>query len=167
MGRSGVIRMRWLGVALLALALAGCGFQLRGAAQVSPSLQPLQLEGYALSPLMGELRRALRANGVALTEGRQGAAAALQITEDRLDRRVLSVGGRNRPREHQLTYLLGFAVVGADGAERIPPQRIVVQREYAFDETGVLGKEDEAEQLHKEMIRDAVHQLLRRLAATN
>ena len=165
MGRSGVKMMRWLGVALLALAVGGCGFQMRGSAELSSSLQPLHLAGYQFSPLMRELRRTLGSGGVALAETRAGARAALVIHENEVKRRVLSVNRNGDTQEYELTYLLSFSVVDAQGRERLARQRIVIQRDFLFDERGVLGKEGEQEQLTKEMIRDAARQLLRRLSA--
>ena len=165
MSRLGLNTLGWLSVALLALALGGCGFQLRGAVELPGSLQPLYLSGYQFSQTVRELRRALNANDVAVADGREGARAAVLIHEDRLDRRVLSVNRDGDAQEYELTYLLDFSVVDAQGRERIERQRILIQRDFLFDETGVLGKEGEQEQLHKEMIREAVQQLLRRLSS--
>ena len=165
MGRVGMNMMRWLGLALLALAVSGCGFQLRGTAELSSSLQPLYLAGYQHKPVIRELRRALTTNGVALADDREGARAALVIHQGRFDRRVLSVDRAGDVQEYELTYRLAFSVVDAEGRKRLERQRILIQRDLLFDETGVLGKEGEQEQIKKEMIRDAVRQLLRRLSS--
>lgn len=164
MGRLGLNTMRWLGVTLLALAVGGCGFQLRGSAELPASLQPLYLAGYQHSEVVRELRRTLKTNGVIVSDTLEGARAGLMILEDNTDRRVLSVDTGGDAQEYELTYLLSFSVVDATGQERLPRQRIVVQRDYLYDATGVLGKQVEEEQLRKEMVRDAVHQLLRRLS---
>ena len=165
MKRIGMRITKWLSVALLALAVSGCGFQLRGAAELSSSLQPIHLAGYQHSLVVRELRRALNTNGVSVADGREGARSAVLIHQDQFDRRVLSVNRNGDAQEYELTYQLGFSLVDLQGRTLIDQQRIVIQRDFVFDETGVLGKEGEQEQLRKEMIRDAVHQLLRRLSS--
>ena len=45
------------------------------------------------------------------------------------------------------------------------PDRVTVRREYTFDDTGVLGKEDEASILQRELREDLARQLLLRIIA--
>jgi LPS-assembly lipoprotein len=50
-------------------------------------------------------------------------------------------------------------------AEIIPRTEMVLQRDFTYDDTQLLGKENEAELLYRDMKDDAVLQLARRLAA--
>jgi LPS-assembly lipoprotein len=49
--------------------------------------------------------------------------------------------------------------------ELIPNTEIVLQRDLTYDDTQLLGKENEQELLYRDMKNDAVLQLARQLAA--
>jgi LPS-assembly lipoprotein len=49
--------------------------------------------------------------------------------------------------------------------ELIPNTEIVLQRDMTYTDTQVLGKENEAELLYRDMKNDAILQLARQLAA--
>ena len=51
------------------------------------------------------------------------------------------------------------------GKELIPESEIFQQREITFNETAALSKESEEALLYRDMQRDIVQQLVRRLAA--
>jgi LPS-assembly lipoprotein len=55
-------------------------------------------------------------------------------------------------------------LTGKDGKALAESQTIRVQRDHAFDRLNVLAKEREEQELRREMQRDAVQQILRRLS---
>lgn len=148
---------------LVTVAAGGCGFHLRGAVELPfPSLY-VNVSG--ASQFGTDLKRALRASNVRLTENSKEAAATLTILNELRERQILSLGGQGRVREFQLRYRLAFQVT--DGKRVItPPTEIVLKRDISFNDSEVLAKQSEEALLYRDMERDAVQQLLRRLEAT-
>jgi LPS-assembly lipoprotein len=118
----------------------------------------------AQSDFVQDLRRALAASGAALAPRRAEATAVLRVERDELLERVLSVSGRNVPREYELTYVVRFSVEGAAGT-LLPAEEVSVSREFSFDERAVLAKEREQEVLRAALARDLAGVVLNRLAS--
>jgi LPS-assembly lipoprotein len=167
MNRLGVpVRILFL---LAASALAGCGFELRGArgAVLAPELAALRVTAAgALShpPVLIEVREALRTHGgVRVVE--EAGTPTLTLLEETIESELLATDGSGRATDHLLNYRLSFALSDAGGREWLAPQAIRLQREFRLDRLNVLAKDREEDLLRREMRRDAVEQLLRRLAA--
>jgi LPS-assembly lipoprotein len=60
---------------------------------------------------------------------------------------------------------LRFQLLDRAGKALIPPTSLTARREYTFDDSQVLGKEQEEALLYRDMQNDLVQQLMRRLAA--
>lgn len=151
--------------ALVAGVLAGCGFRLQGKVPLPAALALTWVEtDDAQTDFVQDLRRSLRASGAALAPTRAGATAVLRIERDELLERVLSVSGRNVPREYELTYVVRFAVEGPAGA-LLPEEEVSVSREFSFDERAVLAKEREQEMLRAALARDLAGVVMNRLAS--
>jgi LPS-assembly lipoprotein len=154
-----------LGRVLLVLAaatLAGCGFHLRGAVELP--FPTLYVNVSNVSQFGNELKRALRASDVHLTDTAKEAAATLSILSELRERHILSLGGQGRVREYELRYRVAYQVTNAKGVIA-PPTEIVLRRDISFNDAEVLGKEAEEALLYRDMQLDAVQQLLRRLEA--
>lgn len=153
-------------VAVLAGALpAGCGFRLQGKVPLPAALAVTWVEtDDAQSDFVQDLRRALRTSGARFAPDKASATAVLRIDRDELLERVLSVSGRNVPREYELTYVVRFAVQGPAG-ELLPAEEVSVSREFSFDERAVLAKEREQEMLRAALARDLAGVVMNRLAS--
>ncbi len=148
----------------LALALSGCGFQLRGAANIP--FESLAIRGAENTPFHVELRRSLIANRtLRVLDDPKLAQAILQVTGMSQERRILSLSGAGRVREFQLVYRVSFRVHDGKGRELIAPNEIVLRRDITFNDSQVLAKEQEEILLVRDMQSDAVQQVLRRLSA--
>lgn len=143
--------------------LAGCGFQLRGAARLPFSSLHVQLSPG--TPLGQEIRRALRASDVRIEETAANAEATLIIMSELREKQILSLGGQGRVREYQLRYRLAYQVTGPKATTIAPPSEIVLKRDISFNDNEALAKESEETLLYRDMQTDAVQQLLRRLQA--
>lgn len=141
-------------IAFLALLLlAGCGFQLRGAASVPPEMARTYTEtGDRYSIFYRKLARSLRGSGVELVDTPGNATAVLSIMSDDTGQRVLSVSARNVPREFEVYYAVVYQVQTPDRT-LMPAREQILTRDYTWDETQVLGKEKE-EALLREAIAD-------------
>ncbi len=164
--------MRALLVSLALTSLAGCGFHLRGADAVEfpPSLQHLRVtmtDRMAYPPLLVEMRNALRTRaGVTLEESTAKAPQLDLSGETFISEPLVSVVETNvKASGYVLSYKVAFNLKDAAGKELVPTQSVKVQREYDFDPNNIVAKEKEEEFLRSEMQRDAVQQIIRRLAA--
>lgn len=152
-------------VACAWLAVAGCGFQLRGADPVSPALSPLAIDAVRSgSALLPPLRRALVEAGVDLVGDDEGPRTRLLINADFAGERVIAVTPQGQPREAELFYTVEFQLVDV-GGELLLDKAVTLRREFAISERDVLGKTHEAEVLADALVRDMVVSILRQLAA--
>ncbi len=156
-------RRRLLLAGAASALLAGCGFQLRGAARLPFSSLHVQLSPGTL--LGQEIRRALRASDVRIEETPATAEATLIILSELREKQILSLGGQGRVREFQLRYRLAYQVTGPKASIIAPPSEIVLKRDISFNDNEALAKESEEALLYRDMQTDAVQQLLRRLQA--
>ena len=160
--------MRWIvrcGVGLtLMLLLAGCGFQLRGQAQLPPELrvtyvQSQQAIGMPPGILNRKLRSTLASNGVTQ------ATAIITILSEGSGRRTVAADRFDIKREYGLDYTAIYEVKLADGKVLIPAESIGANRALLFDENRVLGFEAAQESLVESMAEDLAGQIVRRLQA--
>lgn len=143
------------------LALAGCGFRLRGFDDPSPVLDELSLAGPD-----GELSRLSRERlEAAGTRVRDGAALRLNLGEAEIRRRGLSVLDSG-PRDEEMTLVAPFSVQRAsDGAYLLDQQRLEVSTRYTVSDADLLNQEELREEARRELLDAAVRQLLDRLRA--
>lgn len=145
----------------LILLLAGCGFHLRGSQGEFESIPPVFVRGG--DPAALELRQMLRMAGTVVAPTPAEADLVVAVTEVRRERRVLSVGTRGRVQEYELVYQLDWHGEDRGGREILAAQTISQSRSFSFDETDVIAKSNEEEFLFRDMQRNAVMQVMRRL----
>ena len=149
--------------AAVALLLAGCGFQLRGVADVP--FESLYLPN-ATSGIALDLKRNIQiGTNAKVVDDPAKAEAVLQFTEEARQKEVLSLTGTGKVREFQLRYRVGFRVHDGKGGEYVPQSTIQLTRDVTFNDTEILAKEQEEQLLFRDMQSDMVQQILRRLAA--
>jgi LPS-assembly lipoprotein len=154
---------------LVAGAVAGCGFQLRGAnGTYTMPFQSIYLGFPDTSALGTELKRNLRATDqVVIADKAEQAEAQFVLLGEVRNKSILSLNSLGRVREYLLSYTVSYTVRDARGAVLVPPTEISLRRNMAFDETQVLAKESEEALLYRDMQADLVQQIMRRLAAMN
>ncbi len=158
------MRRTWLLV--LILALAGCGFHLRGEVKLPANISTVRIEA-PNRLLQDELSIYLKAGGAHVTTRAEPADATLALSGEDFQRRVLSVDpNTGKAREYELAYTVSVSMTRADGSVLLAPQQVRLVRDYVYDQDAVLGKSREEDVLRDEMRRDAVQQVLRRMAAT-
>ena len=156
---------RRVAVALLALSLAGCGFQLRGQASLPEVMARTYIEtDDTFSEFYRRLKQALSSAGVEVIKQRDAASAVIHIRTDHTGQRVLSVSARNLPREYEVYYTISFSVVAGDEV-LIEAQTVTLTRDYTYDETMVLGKSEEVQVLRQAIARDLVQLVTRQLTS--
>ena len=152
-----------LAIAVLCVAMASCGFQLRGQAPIPYKSIFIETTGYSL--FANDLERAIRAGSdTKVTHKREDAEAVLKIVSEYQDKRILSLSVGGKVREFELRYIINYRLIdrGAN-VDLAPPGVIELHRDMTYDDTQVLAKESEEILLFKDMKADAVQQMLRRL----
>lgn len=147
------------------VALAGCGFQLRG--QESLPFNSVYVSGDAANPTIAQLRQAIAAApGTRLSAKPDEAQAALYVMSVRQEKFILSLNVAGRVREYDLRLTVTYRLLDREGDELIPPSQILLNRVLPWNETQVLAKAEEEQILYRDMQADAVQQIMRRLSAT-
>ncbi|MEJ8840577.1 LPS-assembly lipoprotein LptE [Ramlibacter sp. AN1133] len=158
---------RRLVLTVAAALLAGCGFQLRQAPDFV--FDSIAINAPAGSPLAGELRRSLAADGRVrvLPAGTDMAKArvVLDVPTELREKVVVGLNASGQVREFQLRTRVHFRLRTGQGKELIPDTELLQQRDISFNEAAVLAKEAEEALLYRDMQTDLVQQLMRRLAA--
>ena len=144
------------------LLLSGCGFELRGKADLSFDTIYIQGPNYTVAK---DLRKALKINGVTVVNSADDADLLLDFLSEVYDRRILSLSGRGRVTEYELIYTLNFRLKNAGSELWGPAQTIEGRRDFSYDDTQVLAKSYEEARLREDMQADAVREIMRRLIA--
>ncbi|MDM0014004.1 LPS assembly lipoprotein LptE [Variovorax sp. J22P168] len=150
--------------AIAALALPGCGFELRKA----PDFAFKSIVVTGNGAFSNYLRRQLRAAGtveVLAADQADKAEAVLELLGESRNNVVLSTTPDGQVRELQLILTLRFRVRGQGGRELLAPTQLQQSRDITYNETAALAKEGEAELLYRDMQSDIAQQVMRRLAA--
>lgn len=153
-------------LALPAIALAGCGFQLRKAPDFA--FDSILVPGIG-SGVGNDLRRSLASTGKLRVLPADAAPTQAQVICDIQDETrqkvVVGLNASGQVREFQLRLRVRFRLRTPQGRELIPSTEIQLTRDISFNESAVLAKEAEEAVLYRDMQNDLVQQLMRRLAA--
>ncbi len=149
-----------LGAAAL---LAGCGFELR-----RPPVMPFQtlaLTGFPpRSPLAAEFKRQL-GDAVRVVDAPAQAQVVLHAVADERSKSVVASTSAAQVREFQLKLRFQFEARTPGGKPLIASAELLQTRDLSYSETAALAKQQEEDELYREMQTDIVLQVLRRLAA--
>lgn len=146
---------------LLLLMLEGCGFRLRGSLGEFEAMPATQVRGN--DPAVFDLRQYLRSGGTEIVEDPAQAELIVIIEDVTRSRRVLSVGTTGRVQEYELIYQIRFRAEDRRGDRLLDDQIITQTRNFEFDEIDVTSKSNEEDFLFRDMQRNAVMQIMRRV----
>ncbi len=152
-------------VALLSLVLAGCGFQLRGAPPVPPGLQPLAVS--CVEQIPGELCRAVKEQlelGKIDVRDPEQADYILRLRGFQQDRRASAITLRASAAEYTLRQTVKMDVLTRDELPLIAETSLNSSETYRYDETNVLAKQREEEELRQQLYERLAQQIIFRLA---
>jgi LPS-assembly lipoprotein len=146
-----------------ALLLSGCGFQLRGEANLPPEMGRTQMiVNDEYSTLARRVRVILERSGVQFVAAEQ-ATAILEIPQNEVVTEVLTIADNARAREYRVTYTVRFRLTDAEGRELIDWQTLRQAREISFDEQQILASAREQEYLRDELAETMAQLLVARL----
>ena len=160
--------MSWYrAVLVLPLLVSACGFQVRSDARFPPQMSVIYIDAVdRFSHFYRALVLSIRESELTLTSDPGSADTVIRVLHDETGRRTLSVSARNVPTEYEAYYVVRFAVL-FEGAEVVPSKQVQLTRIYTYDETLVLGKELEEEELRKAIAADLVGMLVQQVAVIN
>ena len=145
------------------LALAGCGFELRRVAELH--FDSIALTGFEpRSPLAQDLRTALE-RSVTVKESQAQAQVVLQALSEQRLQRAVAFTASGQVRDIQFRLVVRYRAQTPSERELIPDSKIELIREMTFIESAALGKQQEEQDLFREMQSDIVLQVMLRLSA--
>jgi LPS-assembly lipoprotein len=179
-GTKGTIRQHWalcaprsvfgplssvaaLAIVVIAMTLSSCGFQLRGQAAIPYKTLFIETAGY--SPFANSLEQAIVAGSeTKVVQDRDEAQAVLKIVGESQDKRIIALSSGGKVLEFELHYRVAYRLTDRSGSDLAQPGQIDLAREMTYDDNAVLAKESEELLLYRDMKKDAVYQMLRRLS---
>jgi len=158
----------WLAVLLVTLIITGCGFKLRGSHFIPKPMQNMVFSSkLKTAKLADAVQKHLQHNGVTFhrlnePDVSKSEVAYLQLINDKLDRRTLSLFANGQVAEYELIYSVTYQVT----APNQDPQtfEFEIYRNYQDDPDNVLAKSRELELVVNEMRQQAADRILRQLA---
>jgi LPS-assembly lipoprotein len=148
-----------LTMVFFSLLLSGCGFQLRGDAQLPPEMNQTRLViNDEYSTFARRVRVLLEQAGAQIVSADK-ATAILEIPQNEVLTEVLTIGDNARVREYRISHTIQFRLLAANGTEIIPLQTIRQAREISFDEQRILAISRETEYV-KEDLAETISRLL-------
>ena len=161
---------RYITLALLVSLIQACGFELRGALDLSQDISPIYLQQNNLFELGREIKALLNANKLQIAENEQQAKVQLALLREGKSRRVLSVDSNGRGREYLLNYTVNFSIKikQTTGIKQQGRQdTISVRRSLLYEPEAVLAVDNESEILYEDMQRDVARLILLKLQASS
>lgn len=153
-----------LPVTLFSLLLAGCGFELRGTADLPEAMSRTYLD---MPDRFGEfgraLERSLESNNVEIVGTPELASAVLQISQAQFVREAASFSGTALISEFRLTFRVSFRLLDGQGDALSSQRQVVLFRDYSFNSQEILASQREEEFLRGNLRNDMVNELIRRL----
>ncbi len=161
----------WVSVLVSASMVSGCGFHLRGQIELPENLRQMALScpQDESRDLCLNLRKSLEQSGIEIIDSSSattGLAAVLSINEVEDQRRAVSIGNDAGVAEYEVTRSVRFSFTDARGNPIIADGKTSQFQSYRFDETSVLGKDKEEEQIRKELNQLLAQDILNRVAVS-
>lgn len=149
---------------LLLLCLSACGgWSLRGNRD-AVSVDSVHVTAKRADTLRRALITELVNSGVRVNRQPTKAGAVIEISNEVFDRRVLSVDSNTgKVREIELEIEVSLSIRGRDGKLLVPPEKLSWAQDYVFDENSLLGTNERATLVERELAQDAAQAIRLRL----
>lgn len=158
--------MRGLMTAFMALAIAGCGFQLRGDISLPPEMSATYVSySGGDSETLRTVVRALNLTGVRIVNNVAEASAVLKLPVSAVSTRVLLKDTQGRAREYEIVVTLQYQVVTPEGMVLVPLGSVVRRTNVELDPVNPLAGAGDVERAVEALREEAVWQMLEQLNA--
>ncbi|WP_348645557.1 LPS assembly lipoprotein LptE [Marinobacter sp. S0848L] len=149
---------------ITATAVSGCGFQLRGTSPVPAALQPLAIDCPNSLParFCESVREQLSLGGIKL-EPTETADYVLTLRDYNQDRRASAITAQASAAEYVLRHSVTIELHSANKVPLIAATDLTASETYRYDETNVLAKQREEEELQQQLGDRLAQQVIFRL----
>ena len=158
------VRNRILLLVALAMALPGCGFQLRGS-DLRSSVATAHVDAVPRHSYAEPMRLALVRAGVELLDTPTADTLVVDLIDERSKRRSISVSQSAVAAEYEVVVGVRYGVRDGAGQQLIEPQWLERERVYRVDRDNLLGSSEERALLEREMQNELIQQIIRSLDA--
>ena len=148
---------------VLALALAACGFHLRGNIPLPSGISNMFIEA-PKGDFNDQLSKVLTNAGAELATARGGADVVLKITSATTNRTVGTLDERGKADSYNLVFSVRYRLEDPEGKE-IRSASIIQTRRYNFNPQLVIESESEEADLLTDMEQEAAINIVRQLAS--
>lgn len=167
-----------IGCITLTFLTSACGWHLRGAVDMPQDLSQLYISAvetrststnkstttFSTTELMTELRLQLKANRISVIDDSNAANYQLIILEESMDKRTAGVGTDALSSAYEITLKTEYEIRTKNSARSVKATASSV-RSFNYNTASLSSSAQEEMLLIKEMRRDLVQQMLRRLNA--
>jgi LPS-assembly lipoprotein len=151
------------GFLLSLLLLSSCGFHLRSW-DLGVSMESASVVSESALGLRKALEKSLRQSGVMIVAVEENPNVQLEILDENINRRSVSVTGLARVAEYRLTLTARLRI--SEGEEVLADnRRFVAERTFRLDRDNIVGSSEEQALLTRELRADVVQQIFRTLNA--
>ncbi|MGC7405016.1 LPS assembly lipoprotein LptE [Pandoraea pneumonica] len=153
----------WIALLSCALTLSACGFQLRGASEYA--FRRLYISGGG--QMATDIKRYIRygSKDTVVVDAPKDADARLELLGQTSSRTAVSLDSSGQAREYEMRSTFVFQLVTPDGTAIIPQSTIRLSRNLPYSDSEASARDTEAALLNRDMEKDAVDQIIRRMEA--
>ena len=135
------------------LALSSCGYSMRGSVNVPSSVKSVSVMSNYYSELVSVINSSLASSNIGVSRSEDANLHGIHVLSEEFDRRQLSINASGRVNEYELIYTVKFQLK-APGKSDVE-DKIILYRDYSFDENNIMGNSDREDYIKKGMISTA------------
>ena len=132
------------------LILSSCGYSMRGSISIPSSIESVSVTSNGYSELVNILNSSLVSSNIQTSISKSDDIYGIVILSESFDRRQLSINVAGRVNEYELIYNVNFELRAP--SKKSIKDRIILYRDYSFDENNVMGNTDREGDIKKEMM---------------
>jgi len=154
-----------ISLAIILCIITGCGFRLRGAADIPKWLNHVAvISQNGNFELVAVLKSRLDSYGIEVTDDPIRANFLLIIESSDYQTKIISVGASTNPRQYQMILTTAYQLQDRKGKIIKTPGIAVVTRQLTMNNDRILGSTDEETTLLREMRQDTVTQIFNKIS---
>jgi len=136
------------------LVLSSCGYSMRGAINIPSSITSVSIVSSEYTELVNILNSSLASSNISVSTStlasKDNDIYGITILSEAFNRRQLSINISGRVNEYELIYEVNFELKVPN--KKPMKDRIILYRDYSFDENNVMGNSDREEYIKKGMM---------------
>lgn len=159
--------IRKLVLFVFVMIIVGCGFKLRGTIPWPSEYQNVYMEGYNPTDRNSFFYSVKNffPESVNIVSNSKDADAIIQILSETQTTRTISALAANRDTEEVVTLTIVAQVVEKNGQPILPATTLMRERDFTYDESNLLGKSTDVQNVTRQLRQDIASMFMRRLEA--